>query len=217
MQFGYNTNVKVGQTTYHVQTEDRGASIAVIDTTVYSSGHIMHRRTSKYSDLLPLEPQNEAILKLRLDEQHRHVIEDIRTGALALAPPARTDASTSAQPMAAGNAKEPAAEAVQPRLTLELMNAKSWLSGRNATLHITVRDNNGNVISGAHVTARVEGAAEAQDYSTESGMQGQAQLEFAMPRMTGVETALIIAATHGSITGQLRFQLRPKPRVTPAS
>jgi len=35
MLFGHNTNVNVGDTTYHVQTEDRGATNALIDTTVY--------------------------------------------------------------------------------------------------------------------------------------------------------------------------------------
>jgi hypothetical protein len=35
MLFGHNTNVTVSGTAYHVQTEDRGISHALIDTTVY--------------------------------------------------------------------------------------------------------------------------------------------------------------------------------------
>src|SRR4029077_2835771 len=87
MLFGHNTNVKVGDTTYPVQTEDRGVTNALIDTTVYFNGRVLHRRTNNYFDLLPLNPDSEQLLKQRLDEQHRAVVEEIRTGALHLSLP----------------------------------------------------------------------------------------------------------------------------------
>jgi hypothetical protein len=87
MLCGHNSNVKAGDTTYHVQTEDRGAANALIDTTVYFRGRVLHRRTNNYFDLLPLNPASEQALKQRLDEQHRAVVEAIRTGALHLALP----------------------------------------------------------------------------------------------------------------------------------
>jgi hypothetical protein len=43
MLFGHNTNVKAGETTFHVQTEDRGTTNALIDTTVYFQGRVLHR------------------------------------------------------------------------------------------------------------------------------------------------------------------------------
>src|SRR5438876_11139648 len=73
MLFGHNSNVKAGDTTYHVQTEDRGTTNALIDTTVYFHGRVLHRRTNNYFDLLPLNPDTEQALKLRLDEQHHTV------------------------------------------------------------------------------------------------------------------------------------------------
>ena len=73
---------------YHVQTEDAGAASALIDTTVYAGGRVLHRRTNNYLDLLPLNPDSEKALKLRLDEQHRQVLEEIRTGAFCF-PPSR--------------------------------------------------------------------------------------------------------------------------------
>src|SRR5258708_21337472 len=87
MLFGHNTNVQAGDTTYHVQTEDRGTATALIDTTVYFRGRVLHRRTNNYFDLLPLNPDSERALKQRLDEQHRAVVEELRTGALHLALP----------------------------------------------------------------------------------------------------------------------------------
>src|SRR5260370_38418125 len=81
MLFGHNSNVTTGGTTYHVQTEDRGATNALIDTTVYFRGRVLYRRTNNYFHLQPLNPNSEQPLKLRLDEQHRPTIEELRTGA----------------------------------------------------------------------------------------------------------------------------------------
>src|SRR5277367_7129212 len=87
MLFGHNTDVKVGESVYHVQTEDRGTANALIDTTVYCRGRVLHRRTNNYIDLLPLDPGREELLRKRIDDQHRTVTEDIRSGALLIVPP----------------------------------------------------------------------------------------------------------------------------------
>src|SRR3982074_1235363 len=104
MLFGHNTNVKVGEISYHVQTEDRGASNALIDTTVYFHGRVLHRRTNNYFDLQPLNAKNEKSLKHRLDEQHRAVVEELRTGALHLPLPqeSKSSAATGVSNAAAG-------------------------------------------------------------------------------------------------------------------
>src|SRR5437016_5032242 len=124
MLFGHNSNVKAGDTTYHVQTEDRGTTNALIDTTVYFHGRVL--------------------------------------------------------------------------------------------LQVAVRNRTNQAVQGAKVTARVNGAAEISEYSTETGPFGHAQLEFAMPRLAGAEPALVIEASHGNARGHLRFQLRTKPRVPSA-
>jgi len=209
MLFGHNSNVKAGDTTYHVQTEDRGASNALIDTTVYFRGRVLHRRTNNYFDLLPLNPDHEQALKVRLDEQHRTVVEEIRTGALHLALP-QDDKSASQTPAALP------AQASQV-LLLELINAKTWLSGKRALLQVAVRNQTNRAVEGAQVTVRVDGAAEISEYSAETGPFGNAQFEFDMPRLAGAEPALVIEASHGIARGHLRFQLRTKPRVPSAS
>jgi len=205
MLFGHNSNVKAGDTTYHVQTEDRGITNALIDTTVYFHGRVLHRRTNNYFDLLPLSPDTEQALKLRLDEQHHTVVEEIRTGALHLSvPQEENDAARAAVP-------------TPKALLLELINAKTWLTGKRALLQVAVRNRTNQAVQGAKVTARVDGAAQISEYSTETGPFGHAQLEFAMPRLAGAEPALVIEASHGNARGHLRFQLRTKPRVPSAS
>jgi hypothetical protein len=193
MLFGHNSNVTVGADIVHVQTEDRGAGHAFIDTTVHWKGRVLHRRTNNYLDLLPLDGEKENALKSRLDNQHRTVIEEIRTGALKLTFPAPAGVAPAA-------------------LKLELMNAKGWLSGKHATLQLMVRDAAGNAAAGAETRARVEGADGPAEFSTLTGNDGGATLQFEMPKLTGAEVALLIEASRGSAKGHLRFQLRAKPR-----
>ena len=205
MLFGHNTNLKVGDILYHIQTEDRGAANALIDTTVYFHGRVLHRRTNNYFDLLPLNPDREQALKLRLDEQHRTIMEELRTGALQLALPReeKTPASAPASNTASGTQV----------LRLELLNAKTWLTGKRALLQIAVRDQSNKAVEGARVVARVDGGAEPTEFSTETGPFGHAQFEFDMPRLTSPDAVLVIDAAHRHSRGHLRFQLRARPRV----
>jgi hypothetical protein len=201
MLFGHNSNVKVGETVYHVQTEDRGTSHAVIDTMVYQSGRVLHRRANSYADLLPLDAAREQSLKERVSTQHQAVLSELRSGVLKL--------GQAAAP--------PVAPAVNDGLALELLNAKSWLSGKRATLQVLVfRKDDGAAVSGARVTARIDGAAEPTQYATATGTDGKAQLAFDMPRLAGAECALVIEGYNGKSEARLHFQLRAKPKIPAA-
>jgi hypothetical protein len=210
MLFGHNTDVKVGGTVYHVQTEDRGAPNALIDTTVYCRGRVLHRRTNNYLDLLPLDPERENSLRKRIDEQHRAVADEIRSGALHLMPPVQEKpTSKKTEPVA------PIVNAVTvPALALELVNAKSWLVGKRANLHVAVRSKqNGEPVRSAHVTARIDGAVGGAEFTAQTGADGQARLEFDMPRLAGGESALVIEAAQADARTQLKFHLKARPRV----
>ncbi|MGB2901726.1 MAG: hypothetical protein WBB89_20895 [Candidatus Acidiferrum sp.] len=210
MLFGHNTNVKVGDTDFHVQTEDRGVTNALIDTTVYFHGRVLHRRTNNYFDLLPLNAKNEPALKQRLDEQHRAVVEELRTGTLHLPLPQETRSGA--------DANVPNAAPVPKVLTLVLINSKTWLAGKRATLDVSVQNReSGEPVNHARIVARVEGAADSKEFKAETGIDGRAQLAFDMPRISGAEPALVIEAMHGGAKGHLRFQLRAKPKVPAAS
>jgi hypothetical protein len=221
MLFGHNSNVKVGEVTFHVQTEDRGVPTALIDTTIFYQGRVMHRRTNNYHDLVPLNPDREEALRLRLDEQHRATIEDIRSGALHLAAPAATASVTiapnSGNPVSSANATAAAHEST---LKLELRNASSWVSGKQARLEIRVSTPTGEPSTGAKVVAYIEGAETHEKFSGETDPAGATQISFTMPRLSGSPSALVIEAernpvestSRGKAHGKLRFALRTKPR-----
>src|SRR6266403_1141916 len=115
MLFGHNSNVTVGADVVHVQTEDRGMGHGFIDTTVHWHGRVLHRRTHNYLDLLPLDGEKESALKARLDDQHRAVIEEIRTGALKLTFPAPPVAPQKQVPLAP-NTRPPVPAALKVEL-----------------------------------------------------------------------------------------------------
>ncbi|HTT34169.1 MAG TPA: hypothetical protein VMH48_11250 [Methylomirabilota bacterium] len=209
MLFGHNTNVSVAGKIFHVQTEDRGASHALIDTAVYFRGRVLHRRTKNYSDLLPLDADREHALKLRVDEQHRAVVEDLRSGRLNLTVPENEKPPA---PKAV-----PAAEQTANVLRLDLLNPKTWLTGNRAFLQIAVRDPGDKAVEAAKVIARVEGAAQPVELSSETGPFGHAQFEFDMPRLAGGDVALVIECSKGTARGHLRFHLRAKPQTPRAS
>jgi hypothetical protein len=208
MIFGHNTNVSVGAHKYHVQTEDAGASSALIDTTVYGGGRVIHRRTNNYLDLLPINALSEKALKLRLDEQHRQVLEEIRSGTLRLPPPSPPAPTKSVSPQAAGEKTAPSES-----LSLLLLNPKTWLAGRRVTLELRVTDAQGHPVPGAKITASITGAAELTNFFTDSTAAGEAQFAFDMPRLSDPNAALVIEATSGPAKGHLRFQLRARQRV----
>jgi hypothetical protein len=213
MIFGRNTNLKHGNVTFHIQTEDRGESHALIDTSVYYQGRVLHRRANNYFDLLPLDEDRQQALKLRLDEQHRSLIEEIRSGVLQLSIPAAT-----VPPPA--NVAGPPPHADVPNhgddpksLSLELTNSKSWLSGKHAKLLLHVSEQNGEAAFGARLKVQIEGSDNVAPFRSQTDEQGNAEIEFDMPRITSPVAALVIHAEGPSGKGSLRFALRAKPRV----
>jgi len=217
MVFGHNTNIKMGAVTFHVQTEDRGEAHALLDTTVYFHGRVLHRRTNNYYDLMPLDEDRKQALKLRLDEQHRTVLDEIRSGALQLAVPPLPEIPKSAPVPSepTEEQKKDAEPAVKEprRLHLELLNAKTWLSGKQAKLEVLVREEGGQPAADVRVSVEIEGVTDNPPYNGETGSDGQTQIAFEMPRIMSSEAAMIVRAEDRSGSGLLRFALRAKARV----
>jgi hypothetical protein len=212
MVFGRNTNLKLGDFTFHIQTEDRGESHALIDTVVYYRGRVLYRRANNYFDLLPLDEDRRQALKLRLDEQHRILIEEMRSGALQIKIPAAVS-PTPPQVPSASKAEVPVASHETKVFSLDLINAKSWLSGKRAKLLISVCQHGGEPVAGALVKVEIEGSDSPVPFLGRTDNLGQTRIEFDMPRITSPEAALVILAEDQTGKGHLRFALRAKPRV----
>src|SRR5262249_30844519 len=140
---------------------------------------------------------------LRVDDQHRAVLQAIRNGELELNVPA---SPAKAEP-------PPAPPAAPRKWNIELLNARSWLAGEQAALHVAVKEEGGGPVREAPVSAEIEGGEGPSLHSARTGDDGQATISFEMPKLGGGEVALVIRTEGPAGGAQLRFALRAKPRV----
>ena len=81
MIFGFNTDVKQGDTVYHVQSEARENEL-ILQTQVFVRGRCIGKRATSYAERLAqgdfTDQQKEQILR----DQHRLVLDSIREGRL---------------------------------------------------------------------------------------------------------------------------------------
>jgi hypothetical protein len=210
MNFGFNSNVRVGDALYHVQTEDRGPSHPFLDTVVYMAGRVVHRRSTHYQDLTGSTAEGEALaqqLHERLARQHREVVVQLEAGTLRLN--TRADASVQED-----------ASAARESLDVHLLNPKSWLASGNATLHIELRrSGTAETIGAANVEVFLEAEKErSASIRAIADAKGRAALSFPLPSSVADGTALVIRATDGTLYGELRFLLKMRrPDTAPTS
>jgi hypothetical protein len=202
MNFGFNSNVRVGKDVYHVQTEDRGPSHPYLDTVVYAAGRVVHKRSTSYEDLKTSTLHGEALEKKlheRLSQQHHEVMAQLEAGTLEFID------HTSPKP------KKPAAAPAEG-LEIHLLNPKTWLASGMATLEIEVcRKGAAATIGGADIVAFLEGKqCPDAPVKTRADEQGRATLMFRLPSATAGGTSLVIRAKSGAANGELRFRLKGK-------
>jgi hypothetical protein len=194
MSSGFNTDVQIGTEVFHVQTEDRGPAHPVIDTVVYQSGRVLHRRSSNYRHFVESDEFNHEGLRDRVEEQHRSVIEDLRSGVLE-------------QQVAAAATQDGRPSGIQ----MQLMNPGSWLTGGHIFLDVElVRRADRGPQAGVAVEAFIDGAIEDRRYSDVTDSQGRARLRFSLPPLGKGDLTLVIRAATPSGNDELRFAMRSR-------
>lgn len=199
MSSGFNTDVTVGDRVFHVQTEDRGPVKPVIDTVVYQNGRVLHRRALNYGPFMDSPEFNAEVLRQRVEEHHRSVIEDLRSGVLETEIAAAEDPSRKAG-----------------GIQIQLMNPASWLTAGSVSLDLEiVRRINGKPASGARVEALIEGALDETPHTGTSDERGRVQIQFPMPQLGKGDLALVIQAKADGGKDEIRFSMRSRAKATP--
>jgi len=87
MIFGFNTDVKHGDTVYHVQTEAHLAN-HTFQSTVFLRGQCVGKKSGSYAEASDAAQTDQQLHEM-LKNQHREIVEAIREGRLdeALKPP----------------------------------------------------------------------------------------------------------------------------------
>ncbi|HYL09721.1 MAG TPA: hypothetical protein VEU31_03205 [Candidatus Acidoferrales bacterium] len=222
MNLGHSSNVHIGDAVYHVQTEDRGADHPFIDTTVYASGRVLHRRTTSYYDVLNMDGDLQETLRKRVEDQHHSVIEELRSGALKLAPPSAPVGKAPQTPSGAAGSSSPSVQqllgvAPPEGISVKLLNAASWASAGKARLHIEVRTKeSAHPQAGAKIQVTLEGAQTPTHHEAETNEAGVADVQFGLPKLGPEGGTLVIRASFASAGDELRFQLKPRsPKPAP--
>lgn len=211
MNFGFNSNVRVAEALYHVQTEDRGPSHPFLDTVVYEAGRVVYKQSTTYADFAAAAAKDGAGLEQQLHErlaqQHRDVIAQLEAGTLALR------GKEKSRP-------EPAEEEAGEGLDVRLANPKTWLESGNVTLEIELRRGKSRQeLEDAEVEAFVEREKERIHCQVaQTDARGKVTLKFPMPLTASDGASLVIRATDGFLYGELRFRLKSKQaRTLPAA
>lgn len=205
MNFGFNSNVRVGDAVYHVQTEDRGPAHPFIDTIVYLSGRVVHKRSTSYEKYVRAMSSEKALaqwLRDRVSQQHREVIADLEAG--------KFQAGGKEKPAAAPSTQS----GVKASLELKLKNPQSWFAAGKVVLEIALIDPDSNsAVADADVQAYLEHKTRRTPRAeARTDANGTVKLQFPMPTEVSEGSILVVRATDGKRNGELRFHMKAKPR-----
>lgn len=186
--FGFNTTVKVGDVTYHVQTEDHGLRHPFVDTVVYVAGRVLSKTVESYGHLLRTPDFSTEQIRRLLEAQHRAVIEAIRGGAIAAA-------------------------AVPPAgIQILLLNPADCLRPAEAVLQIEIRARPaGESLADVRVEVSLSSVGCPQ-VRIEGVTNGNGRIDFRLPLppVSAGGAELRIRAVAGTLADEVRYSVRRK-------
>lgn len=193
--FGFNTDVKVGGTVFHVQTEDRGSGNPVLDTTIYVKGRVLAKRGTSYQDFLASPDFSESELHAMLERQHRQILDEVRAGTLV------EMAELQVKPAASG-------------ISVQLLNPGTFVKGTMASLDVAViKRDTGQPLGKALVRVLMHtGAPQPFQFETPTDSGGKATLQFHMPRLGPGGAELVIQAAAPDGQDEIKYSIRPRPK-----
>src|SRR5205807_2281654 len=162
MIFGFNTDVKHGDTIYHVQSEAREGEL-LLQTQIFVRGRCIGKKATSYADSASQMQFGDSQKEQLLREQHRQVLDAIREGKLE---------SILDRP-------EVEQLAAIKELEVQWLNAGSVHANRSLTMQLRVMEG-GTAAPGARLTfrfARPDAAPLYQQTMTDSGGAAEIKID----------------------------------------
>jgi len=191
MIFGFNTDVKHGDTVYHVQSEAREHEL-MLQTQVFVRGRCVGKRATSYADKLSQGGFTDQMKEQSLRDQHRLVLDSIRDGKLDSILDKR---------------ETPEILAVK-QLNLEWLNANSVHADRNLIMRLQVTEG-GAGVQGARLTFRFARPDAAPFYAqviTDAG--GNAEMKIELDESALPDSSVLVQASYTGRTVTRKFRLR---------
>jgi hypothetical protein len=189
MIFGFNTDVKHGDTIYHVQSEARESEL-LLQTQVFVRGRCIGKKATSYAG--KTVEFADAQKEQQLREQHRLVLDAIREGKL-------DQALDRAEPETLATVKE---------LEVQWLNAESVHSDRNLTMQLRVTEG-GSAAPGARLIFRFARPGASPFYTqavADSG--GAAEIKIEVEEAQLPDSSLLVQANFEGRTATRKFVLR---------
>lgn len=191
MIFGFNTDVKHGDTIYHVQSEARESEL-LLQSQVFVRGRCIGKKAISYATKAAEAQFSDAQKEQQLREQHRLVLDAIREGKLD------------------NVLDHPEAEALATvkQLDVEWLNSESIHANRNLTMQLRVTEG-GAGAPGARLTFRFARAGAAPVYTqavADSG--GAAEIKLEVEEAALPDSSLLVQANYQGRTATRKFALR---------
>jgi hypothetical protein len=191
MIFGFNTDVKHGDTIYHVQSEAREGEL-LLQTQVFVRGRCIGKKATSYASKAAEAQFGDSQKEQQLREQHRLVLDAIREGKLE---------SVFDRP-------EPEALAAVKELEVQWLNSESVVAENNLTMQLRVTEG-GTAASGARLTFRFARPGAAPFYTqavADSG--GAAEIKIEVEEAQLPDSSLLVQANFEGRTATKKFVLR---------
>jgi hypothetical protein len=231
---GFNTEIDHEGVTYHVQTEDRGASKPLIESLVYVRGEILATRRTEYGDLLQAGAEMAAI-QILMERQHRTIVDAIRSGRIDLLtePPVSGASDTTVSrrspaagrtgggPMDAGKLSQKTLDEViadwlaeqqrGERVRIRVIGGDDLTFGAPFALEVTIQTTPGEApVVGARASARflsttMKPAGLAEGTSDETGT---VSLKGTVPTLDKGQGLLVVTVQHPSGNDEVKFLIR---------
>jgi hypothetical protein len=191
MIFGFNTDVKHGDTIYHVQSEARESEL-LLQTQVFVRGRCVGKKAVSYADWATDPQFGDTQKEQRLREQHRDVLEAIREGKL-------DNVLDRPEPDALAGVKE---------LEVQWLNAASIHHDRNLTMQLRVTEG-GTAAPGARLVFRFARPDAAPFYTQAvADSAGGAEIKVEVEESALPDSSVLVQANYEGRTATRKFLLR---------
>jgi hypothetical protein len=191
MIFGFNTDVKHGDTIYHVQSEARESELK-LQTQVFVRGRCIGKKALSYAGSAGQAQFGDPQKEQQLRELHRQVLDAIREGKLD---------NVLDRP-------EPEALAAIKELEVQWVNAESVHANRSLTMQLRVTEG-GSAASGAKLTFRFARPDAAPFYTQAvADASGGAEIKVEVEESALSDSSVIVQANYEGRTATRKFQLR---------
>jgi hypothetical protein len=192
MIFGFNTDVKQGDTVYHVQSEARENEL-ILQTQVFVRGRCIGKRATPYAERLAQGNFTDQHKEQILRDQHRLVLDSIREGHLESVLD-RKDA--------------PETLAAVKQLDLQWVNADSVHNDSSLIMRLRVTEG-GNSVQGARLTFRFA-RPDATPFYTQAvtDSAGNAEMKVELEESLLPDASVLVQANFSGRSATRKFRLR---------